>query len=58
VRRGSIAYDAKPTAKRGRQHAIASPKGAATHTVVRVDGRLVLRRLRFACGCRHRRQML
>lgn len=52
VRRGAIAYDAKPTAKRGRQHAIGGPHGAATHTVVRVDGRLVLRRLRFACGCR------
>lgn len=55
VRRGAIAYDAKAAAKPGRRGAIASAHGAATHTVVRVGGQLVLRRLRFACGCRHSR---
>ncbi len=55
VRRGAIAYGASTVAKRGRQRAIASPHGVATHAVVRIDGQLVLRRLRFACGCRHGR---
>jgi hypothetical protein len=52
VRRGAIAYDARSAAKPGRR-AIAGAHGVATHAVVRVDGQLVLRRLRFACGCRH-----
>lgn len=52
VRRGAIAYDAKSAAKPGRHGAIASPHGVATHAVVRIGGQLVLRRLRFACGCR------
>jgi hypothetical protein len=53
VRRGAIAYDARSAAK-PRHGAIASVHGVATHAVVRIDGQLVLRRLRFACGCRRR----
>jgi len=52
VRRGAIAYDARSAAKPGRRGAIAGPHGVATHAIVRIDGQLVLRRLRFACGCR------
>jgi hypothetical protein len=55
VRRGAIAYDAKSAAKPGRRGAIASAHGVATHAVVRIGGQLVLRRLRFACGCSRRR---
>jgi hypothetical protein len=55
VRRGAIAYDAKSAAKPGRHGAIAGPHGVATHAIVRIDGQLVLRRLRFACGCRRGR---
>jgi hypothetical protein len=52
VRRGAIAYDARSATKPGRHGAIAGPHGVATHAIVRIDGQLVLRRLRFACGCR------
>jgi hypothetical protein len=55
VRHGAIGYDVGAAAKSGRRGAIASPDGAPTHVVVRIDGQRVLRRLRFACGCRHRR---
>jgi hypothetical protein len=53
VRRGAIAFDVKAAAAPGRHGAVAVSQGVATHAVVRVDGQLVLRRLRFACGCRH-----
>ena len=53
VRRGAIAFDAKAAAAPGRHGAVAVSQGVATHAVVRVDGQLVLRRMRFACGCRH-----
>jgi hypothetical protein len=51
VRRDAIAYGvaAKRRARGG--GAVASLGGAATHAVVRVDGRPTLKRMRFACGC-------
>lgn len=55
VRRGAIAYTAKAATAPGRRGAIAVSQGVTTHAVVRVDGRLVLRRLRFACGGRRQR---
>ena len=51
VRHGAIAYDARSAAKPSRRGAIASPRSAPTHAVVRIDGQRVLRRVRFACGC-------
>jgi hypothetical protein len=49
LKRGSIAFDAR--ARRGGRGAVAGPSSAATHGVVRLGGKLVLKRLRFACGC-------
>jgi hypothetical protein len=49
LKRGSIALGAN--ARRGARGAVAAPSGAVTHAIVRVGGKLVLKRLRFACGC-------
>ena len=56
VRRGAIAYDGAAAKKRKRGGgAVAGPTAVATHTIVRIDGQPVLKRLRFACGCCRRR---
>jgi len=58
VARNAIAYDeparkaaARRATKRG-SGAVASPNAAPTHAVVQVGGQPVLKRIRFACGCR------
>jgi hypothetical protein len=53
VRRGAIAFDgdAKSRKRKGARGAVAAPGSAATHRIVRIRGKLVLKRLRFACGC-------
>ncbi len=57
VARGSIAYDeparkaaARRSTRRGRG-AVTGKDAAPTHAVVREQGRLVLRRVRYACAC-------
>ena len=51
VRRGAIAYDTKAAAKKGGRGAVAT-HNTATHGIVRENGQDVLKRMRFACGCR------
>ena len=57
VRQGAIAYDeparkaaARRSTRRGRG-AVTGKDAAPTHAVVREQGRLVLRRVRYACAC-------
>ena len=53
VSRGAIAYDAKQAATaRAGGHGAVRQKGTVTHVVVSRQGRKVLERMRFSCGCR------
>ncbi len=53
LRRGAIKFDGKGAAakRRGRHGAVAGRTRVETHGVVRQGGKLVLKRLRYACGC-------
>jgi hypothetical protein len=52
VHRGAIAYD-RETARRARAGGPGAVRrqGTVTHEIVERDGRKVLQRLRFSCGC-------
>ncbi len=56
VRQGAIAYDGGRKGAKGTRGpgAVTSPKGTATHGVVRRGGQLVLERVRYSCGCPRR----